>query len=289
MGRKDTGRARLRKKRYGAGLPAPSLARVLRPDDRIPGPHEVVDDNGRVVIRVELVDRADWLQAELEWADPDTPLTALATLVARDLTGIRVATTSAPLAEALVAAGGHVTRRGTQLEYDVRRAPPLAGWLDRGLRDGVRLVDYPVIDERIAAAWLAAYPPGHPDREASMVTVADSIADLTPLRNGHATGPFSDASALAVDASGDVLGGILVTVMPPNPLWSGPWVPDLFVVEASQRRGVGTRLLRYSVAAVAAAGFEGIALAVSDGNPARSVYANVGFRPGPSFTTVAMP
>jgi len=236
-----------------------------------------------------LADRADWLQVDVDWTAPSASPTYLATLAARDLSGIRVATTQPSLADALVAAGGHVTRRGTQMVYDVRRAPPPDSWGDRGLRDGVLLVDYPPVDEQIAAAWLDAYPPEHPNRDDTIVTVADSIADLAPLRNGEATGPFSESSTVAVNAEGGVVGAVLVTLMPDNSMWSGPWIPDLFVVTALRGRGLGARLLRYAIAATEHSGADGIALTVSSGNPARLLYEKVGFEPGPSFTTVAMP
>ena len=94
---------------------------------------------------------------------------------------------------------------------------------------------------------------------------------------------------VAVDAGGAVLGGIMVTLMRPNPYWDGPWVPDVFVRPDAQGRGIGERLVRYAVAAVADAGHGGLALSVTDGNPARRLYDRVGFRASITFASVAMP
>ena len=263
---------------------------MLRPDDRDPGPHELVDRAGAVVARIDIADRIDWLQADVSWAAEHLDRAELAGQLVALFGGMRVSTTDPALTAALVAAGGTVARSGTQLAYDVSAAPPPPAWLDRGEVDGVRLVDYRPIDDEIASAWLAAYPPSHPDHDAALVDVAAAVADLRTVRSGTVTGVFSDAaSALAVGRSGEVLGGIMVTLMRPNPYWDGPWVPDLFVRPDAQGRGIGARLVRYAVAAVAADGATGLALSVTDGNPARRVYDRVGFVPGVSFTSVTIP
>ena len=290
MGREDTGHPAYGEKRGTPCAAAPSVAAMLRPDDREPGPHELVDDAGATAARIDIADRIDWLQADVSWIADDLDRTQLARELTALFGGMRVATTDPDLTAALVAGGGTVARRGTQLEYDVAAAPPPAEWLERGERDGVRLADYRPIDDEIASAWMAAYPPSHPDHDAALLDVADAVADLRTVRSGTVTGVFSeDASALALGLSGEVLGGIMVTLMRPNPYWDGPWVPDLFVRPDAQRRGIGERLVRYAVAAIAAAGEKGLALSVTDGNPARLVYDRVGFVPGVAFTSITIP
>lgn len=262
---------------------------MLDPDDRSPGPRDVLDAAGRVVARLDIADRVDWMQADVTWWSADLTAGALGAILAADLGGLRVASTDEPLVAALVRAGGTVARRGTQLEYDATAAPPPREWLDRTERDGVRLVDYRPVDAEIAAGWFSAYPPDHPDHNPALTGVEDAINDLRRTQRGAVTGSFSDASALAADHADAVLGGIMVTLMRPNPHWAGPWVPDVFTRPEARGRGIGERLVRYAVAAVAAAGERGLALSVSDGNPARRLYERVGFRPTITFASVAMP
>ncbi|HVF20432.1 MAG TPA: GNAT family N-acetyltransferase [Mycobacteriales bacterium] len=263
---------------------------MLRPDDGELGPHDVLDDGGDVLAAVELVDRLDWLQADVTAWSRAAGADAVAASLATHFPGMRVASTEPELVDALVGAGGRIARRGTQLEYVVAHAPTAPEWLDREERDGVRLVDYRPVDDEIASAWLAAYPPTHPDHDAALVDTAAAVADLGATQSGTVTGVFSSAaSALAVGRSGEVLGGIMVTLMRPNSFWDGPWVPDLFVRPDAQRRGIGERLVRYAVAAVAAQNEKGLALSVTDGNPARRVYDRVGFRPGVAFASVTIP
>lgn len=254
------------------------------------GPREVHGDEARLIARADVADRTDWLQADVTWFDPALAVTDVASALAAEFAGMRVATTDRDLAAALVAAGGRVARFGTQMEYDVRRTPPPPEWLDRSKVGEVALVDYRLVDAEIAAAWLAAYPPEHLDHDPALTSVEAAVADLGTIQSGTVTGVFSDASVLAIDDEGAVRGGIMVTLLRPNPHWDGPWVPDVFVHPDAQGRGIGVRLVRYSVAAVAAAGHVGLALSVTDGNvAARRVYEKVGFVPTVSFTSVAIP
>ena len=290
LGAEDTGDPAYGEKRGTPCAAAPRVTAMLRPEDREPGPHELVNDAGGVIARIDIADRIDWLQADVPWIADGLDRRALAVQLVRLFEGMRVSTADEELTAALVGEGGTVARRGTQLSYDAGAAPPPREWLDRSERDGVRLADYRPIDEEIASAWMAAYPPTHPDHDAALLDVADAVADLRTVRTGTVTGLFSeDASALALGPSGEVLGGIMVTLMRPNPYWDGPWVPDLFVRPDAQRRGIGERLVRYAVAAVAASGEKGLALSVTDGNPARLVYDRVGFVPGISVTSITIP
>src|SRR5687768_5593932 len=65
MGREDTGDPAYDEKRGTPCAAAPSVAAMLRPDDREPGPHDLVDDAGATVARVDIADRIDWLQADV--------------------------------------------------------------------------------------------------------------------------------------------------------------------------------------------------------------------------------
>ncbi len=263
---------------------------MLRPDDREIGPHELLGDDGDVLARLDIADRQDWLQADVAWLDPAVEPDVVARRLGALLGGLRVATTDDALADGLVRAGGTVARKGTQMEYDAVASLPPGEWLDRSAIDGVELVDYRPVDLEIAAGWLAAYGPEHPDHDPTRLSPEAAREDLRQTQEGTEVLFEPSASALAVEArSGAVLGGIMITTMRPNPLWTGPWVPDVFVTPAAQRRGIGERLVRYAVAAVAQAGHHGLALSVTDGNPARRVYERVGFRPTWTFTSVAMP
>lgn len=267
----------------------PTVAGVQNAGGHALGPQELLGSTGAVVARVEVADRADWLQADVTWTSPGETPASLAAVLTAAFGGMRVATTDDDLAAALVAAGGTVARRGTQMEYDVRRSPPLSDWLDRTERDGVCLVDYRLVDDEIATAWLAAYPPSHPDHDAALTSTALAVADLGAAQTDEVPAFFPEASALALGPTGEVLSGVMVNLMRPNPLWSGPWVPDLFVRPDAQRRGIASRLMRFAVAAVGAAGHDGLALSVTEGNPARAVYEQVGFVATVTFTSVTIP
>ena len=252
------------------------------------GPRELRDADGRVIARLLLEDRGEWQQADVEWVSPDVPAAELAALLLRERPAARVATLDARLAEELVTLGGRVMRAGTQMEYDVRAHPPPADWSAACMPSGTTLSSY-AADEGAAASRLAAYAPPHPDHDPRRATMTAELEDLRRLTSGTVTGPVIESASAVARTNDGVLGAILVCLMPANPLWSGPWITDLFVAPPARRTGLGSALVRHAVAAIARDGHPGIGLTVTKGNPARMLYERLGFVATHSFTSVELP
>lgn len=142
------------------------------------------------------------------------------------------------------------------------------------LRAGVASVS------EMVRARLAAYPPGHPDAGPRGRPAAEHEADVVELLAGRAAGlMLRDASAVASDAAGALVGAVMVARSGPEP-WGWPggaWVADVLVTPDWQGRGVGRALLRHAIARCTAAGEGRIGLTVTDGNPAERLYRALGF------------
>ena len=185
-------------------------------------------------------------------------------------------TTSSDEAAALQAAGARLVRHAHYLVLDLVD-PALA---DVSLPDGLTLRAGVDAGPSLTRAALAAYPPGHPD--AGPFRSRDGAEEeLATLLAGGAAGPLvPDASATIADASGAVVGAVIVTRLPPRP-WGWPggsWVAEMFVSASWQGRGLGRALLRRAIASSFAAGEERIGLAVTDGSRAERLYRDLGFR-----------
>jgi len=144
---------------------------------------------------------------------------------------------------------------------------------------GLRVIAVSEAAPRLPSASILAYGSGHPDAPAS---VAEAEARWHELLADRAVGPVLEPPSVAVvDAlGGEVVGAIVVTRLWPES-WGwpgGPWVADIFVVPAHQGRGLGRSLLMRAAAWARAAGERQIGLTVSEGNPARRLYASAGFR-----------
>jgi GNAT superfamily N-acetyltransferase len=188
----------------------------------------------------------------------------------------RRSTTSPDEAAALRAAGARLVRHGHDMVLDLPAGsaePPLPDGLT--LRSGVAPVP------AMVRARLAAYPPGHPDAGPSGRPAEEHERDLVELLTGRAAGlVLEDASAVAADAAGAVVGAVIVTRIQPE-AWGwpgGPWVADVLVVPAWQGRGLGRAMLRRAIARCTAAGEARIGLTVTDGNPAERLYRELGFQ-----------
>jgi GNAT superfamily N-acetyltransferase len=202
------------------------------------------------------------------------------------LPGWALSTEDTGLAESLVDAGARVLRRASVQSRDLRTDPAPAA-VAPARPDRLRLVpcDRPARD--LLAAWLAAYPPGHPDHEPG--TAAQLMArGLVPLLDGSILGPLLRCSALVVDGDA-VVAGCLVNGRPGDPPLAGPWVSDVFRDPAPAYAGTGARLLEHALAVATADGLPALSLAVSRGNPARRVYERLRFLHAMSAVTVLLP
>jgi GNAT superfamily N-acetyltransferase len=165
----------------------------------------------------------------------------------------------------LIAGGARLVRHAHQMSHDLAERPR---WSDP---PGHRLtgVDRPAAD--LADAYRAAYGPGHVDHRDE--PLERSVADLESYLSGTEFGPLLAGSGLAVAEDGTVAGAILIGTLPEDDALSGPWVIEVFRHPA--HRGVGRALMER---ALALADVAELGLMVTEGNPARGLYAALGFR-----------
>jgi len=174
--------------------------------------------------------------------------------------------------ERLVAAGGRPRRHVHVLSRDLVRDPAPVAWADGPAPAGYRLtpVDRPASD--LAPACRAAYPPGHPDH-ADIPTPDRPEVELEQIMSGRLMGgPLLGCSGLAVaDADDAVAGAVLINHTPAE----GPWVTQIY--RHPDARGVGGPMLRRALGIATRDGLTAIGLAVTHANPARALYARLGF------------
>jgi len=204
------------------------------------------------------------LSADLFTREPGVSAERAARAVLDQLSGWRIAGDEA-LGRALIAAGGRPLRHAHLMSNDMTARPR---WRHP---TGYRLtaVDRPAAD--LVDAYRAAFPPGHVDHRDE--PPERSLAELDRLLVGSDFGPPLRGSGLAVAADGTVVGAILLGVLPGEPPLNGPWLIEVFRHPA--HRGVGRALCERALALVQA---ETLGLMVSEGNPARRLYEDLGFR-----------
>lgn len=220
----------------------------------------VLRDAGGPVGSYERDERGGALYADLFRREPGVSAERAARAVLADLRGMRIAGDEA-LGRELIAAGGTATRHGHLMSHDLNERP---AWQ---APEGYRLteVDRPAGD--LIDAYLAAFPAGHVDHR------PDPRPDLEKDLTGAEYGPLLRGSGLAVGADGAVVGAILLGTLPGVPPLNGPWVIELFRHPA--HRGIGRALLERALALVDG---PALGLMVTEGNPARALYEQLGFR-----------
>lgn len=203
----------------------------------------------------------------------------VARVALRDLSGHRLVTDDAALADLVIAGGGRVTRRATDYEYDLRAVPP--GWAITPAPQEFRL-SRDIDVEGLVEAHDLAYPPGHPDHDPHL----DHLADLRAMRAGEIMGANVPAATWQVSSEEDGPCGAVLVSDRKHPLC---WVLDVFVHPRHHGRGLGGLLLRRAVAGAAEAGYGTLGLVVTDGNPARASYEALGFRHVRSGASIDIP
>ncbi len=246
----------------------PVVAEPGRPRGRL-----LVDAGGTTVARFELADRDGTPLADLFEPAGGASRERAAEVALVELAGWRVAGDEA-LGRLLVAAGGTPRRHAHVMSRDLVRGPAPSTWLEPRRPDGVRLtpVDRPSSD--LAPACRAAYPEGHPDR-ADIPAPYRPERELEELVSGRLMGPLLRCSGLAVGEDGRVAGAVLVNRQPGEPPFGGPWISQVFRLPDAP--GVGGPLLRRALAIATRDGLPAVGLAVTHANPARAVYAALGF------------
>jgi GNAT superfamily N-acetyltransferase len=188
----------------------------------------------------------------------------------------RRVTTSFEEAAALQAQGARLVRHAHDMELEL----PDGGPAEAPPPDGVTLRACVEAGPALTRAWLAAYPPGHPDVGPDGRSYDATDRELADLVAGKLVGPLiPESSATATDASGRLVGAVITSRLAPGPLgWAGgPWVSTVLVVPEWQGRGLGRTLMRHAIARCTAAGEARMGLTVTEGNPAEHLYAALGF------------
>jgi len=204
------------------------------------------------------------LYADLFEREPGVSADRAARAVLGQLRGWRIAGDE-QLGRALVTAGGRALRHAHLMSHDLAVRP--RWWNPPGYR--LTDVDRPATD--LVGAYRAAFAPGHVDhrdepRESTIATLESHVS-------GAEFGPPLRGSGLAVAEDGTVAGAILLGILPGEPPLNGPWLIEVFRHPA--HRGVGRALCER---ALALADVPALGLMVTEGNPARGLYEDLGFR-----------
>jgi GNAT superfamily N-acetyltransferase len=242
----------------------------------LPGPDGVVcatyvrDERDGLPLADRLLPREGWATA------------TIATAALTQLPGWLVTAPAGPLSTTLLAAGAVRRRYAHVLRLDLAST---AAHAPAPLPRGVTLAPLSAgaVPDALGAVSLAAYPPGHPDAGPGE-TAATALAELRRIAAGEVIGPLHPASALAL-RDGHPVGAVFVNVRP----GTGPWITELFRLPGREGRGLGAALLAATADRVRRAGGTTIGLAVTDGNPARTLYEARGYVLFESAMTLLLP
>ncbi|MEQ6897034.1 GNAT family N-acetyltransferase [Microbacterium sp. KR10-403] len=133
----------------------------------------------------------------------------------------------------------------------------------------------PADRDRLADIYLSAYPP-----QVGAADLAEARSEMDATFTGDHGVLRDDASGVALDDRGVIIGAILVTT---HSIWDeglpGPFIIDLFVEPGRQGQGVGRALVQRAIGACSAAGDLTLSLRVGDGTSpaAHALYASLGF------------
>ncbi len=250
------------------------------------------DESGQVVL---VFTASESVRSAIPWADgvwvpPSIPPGRAAALALAAFPGWRLSTSDADLATALLAAGAVERRHAHTMTTSLGEVA--ADGSGRPTAAGLRVepltatqVDRHAL--RLGAVNVRAYPEGHVD--AFDGDEAAAVSQVRAIARGELLGPMMVESQVAL-LDGQIVGACLVVDRSGIPPSGGPWVIDLFRDPASPALGVGTALLRATIAAARDAGLPGLSLAVSHDNArARRLYAAFGFTEVEESWTLALP
>ncbi|MDH4158838.1 MAG: GNAT family N-acetyltransferase [Actinomycetota bacterium] len=245
-------------------------------------PAEIIQPAGMVELVVDGVPVLRYLRGDGERPLADlaqalVPVAEVAPAVLRELAGWQLATDDRALEQELVGHGATLVRHAHVLSFDLiadaDRLDP--AWAHPELSYPLRVtgVDRPA--DAFTDVELAAFPPGHPDHE--FADGAHARQMLQELLDGATVGPYLPAASGLVLDGERVVAFLLANRMTGTPPLGGPWLSDVARLPDPAYRGVGMALVRRALVALADAGEPAFGLAVSDGNPARRLYEELGF------------
>ncbi|MGW0434217.1 GNAT family N-acetyltransferase [Micromonospora sp. NPDC003197] len=252
----------------------------IRPDSESPADSLLCADDGTLLARFRIRDDDGTRVAGQVQPLPGVALGRVAAQARHDLAGLRLETPDDGLANALVADGLELPRGATDMRHDLADLPtPLA------LSDGWSL-GAPGWDDELAEGLAAAYGPQHPDG-------AWQSSDTEQIRamfdNSDPVPPLVGASARLLDPDGRSAGHVLCAGPVPWTDDGCAWILNLAVAPQAQGRGFGRALLTHALRGTRQAGLPSLGLSVADGNPARRMYDNAGFRPVTRVLSILLP
>ena len=235
------------------------------------GDHELVGGS----ILLGRFHRYDANPPTAELFEPMADLDAVVDGVLAQLAGWNLTTVVESLAAALVERGALPVRHFSLMslaltEVDV---PDTEGALTTSY-DIRPLTPGSEVPREVVGLVRAAYPAGHPDEE--LGSDEDIVRDVQHALDGARLGPLMDQSALVYDDD-RLVALVLVNRVPGGPPTGGPWVTDICRDPDARYAGLGRDLLLRVLRSCRRAGESAVSLAVTEGNPARRLYASLGF------------
>jgi GNAT superfamily N-acetyltransferase len=244
--------------------------------------------DGSVLLAYEATTRLDQPFADLARPGPAGPDAAAAAAL-EALSGWGVATRDTGLAGALLARGATLRRYAHVHSRDLLLNPAPAEWALASMPPGLHATAWNRPLEDVAEVLLAAYLEDHPDFEPRSGVDEAVEKDLRPYAEAGLMGPRLDASGLVEDEAGNVVAMLLVTARPGPPPDAGPWVVEIARLPARAYAGTGRALLQRALALLTAARAPALSLAVTEGNPARRLYEELGIDHAYSAATFSLP
>lgn len=178
------------------------------------------------------------------------------------------------LGRVLLAGGARLVRHSHLLSRDLHAHPATTA---HPLPGGLELTPADRPPAHLVPAFRAAFPPEHVDGPARVGK--DLQAELAGVMVHGVAGPLLPCSRLAVDAHGNVHAAAIITRLEESgPPLGGPWVAECFRDRDPRFAGAGRALLEHVLLQATRDGHASIGLAVTHGNRARELYAELGFR-----------
>ncbi|WP_169813185.1 GNAT family N-acetyltransferase [Nocardia jejuensis] len=250
-------------KESGTAAASEEQARTIRNDEGVP------------IARYEYE-----LRGERPWAD-ELSLCAGVVADARVVASVVAelagwgATATSEIAGPLIAGGAHPVRVFHTYTMDLTASPIAAPDLRPGLR-AIPAQDLPAA--ALHPALSAAYPPSHPDFD------SEAFAALDGLYDGSLMGPLLPCSTAILEGE-KAVAAALVNASESD----GPWLSEIFRAPGAELAGLGSTLLQMVIADASSAGLPTLGLAVTESNPARTLYERLGFRHTETWTTLIFP
>ncbi len=192
----------------------------------------------------------------------------------RQLPGWALSSNDQELVGELRRRGGVVVRRAHSMSHDltVIPEPPVDGFTVAPLTPSALRARASEVGD---VAW-RAYPAELGDHD--WPDPAAAADGMRAVSSGDVLGRLTDASRIALDDGGGVLGACLVVDRGGPPPHGGQWVLDVFRDPLAPQRGIGAALIAAALRSLAAGSAPALGLAVTHANQrALRLYQRLGF------------